>query len=113
MKKSFVTHNDDENIQIEGSCLQGYVDISYSDLVEIFGKPYLYNLETGDKVDAEWRIKFDDKTIATIYNYKDGHVYCGDDGNNVEDIRDWHIGGTSSKSYEMVFKCLRKEEEYK
>lgn len=90
-----------------GSSLQGTVEVSYKRLVEVFGEHK--DLHDDYKSDAEWWIKFGDGTFATIYNWKDGKNYNGDDGMEVEDITDWHIGGADSKSVEMVYKALGKE----
>ena len=76
---------------INGTCLQGYINTSYRDLVECFGEPHCDG--DGYKVDAEWMLRFEDGTVATIYNWKDGKNYCGEDGLAVEDITEWHIGG--------------------
>lgn len=88
-----------------GGCLQGYIDISYAELVERLGE----SGETdGYKTDAEWSIRFEDGTGATIYNYKTGKNYLGAEGEDVEDIRDWHIGGDSQKSVEKVYELFEK-----
>lgn len=77
-----------------GGCLNGYLDISYAKLVELLGEPNA----GGDmyKTDAEWAIEFDGDHFS-IYNYKDGKNYLGGDGLDVEDIRDWHIGGNNKE----------------
>jgi hypothetical protein len=93
----FVTHNE-EDIDMS-SCLQGYVKTTYSHLCELFGKP---TDGDGCKVDAEWVIKFEDETVATIYNWKDGKNYNGDSGMNVEEITDWHIGGKDKESVARI-----------
>lgn len=79
------------NFDINMSCLQGYVNTTYADLVACFGEPVASYDDY--KCDAEWNIKFADGVVVTIYNYKDGKNYCGEDGLAVEDITDWHIGG--------------------
>tara|TARA_R100001463_G_scaffold110379_2_gene165125 strand:+ start:120 stop:653 length:534 start_codon:yes stop_codon:yes gene_type:complete len=90
--------------EIDGTSLQGYMDISFDEIEEILGKPNM----TGDpyKVDAEWGIKFSDGTVATIYNYKTGRRYLGNEGLDVRDIRDWHIGGRNKSVVERVCKLL-------
>ena len=91
--------------EIDGCSLQGYMDISFDEIEEILGKP---NME-GDpyKVDAEWGIRFKGTgEVATIYNYKTGRRYLGDEGLDVRDIRDWHIGGHSKKIVARVCKLL-------
>jgi len=96
---SFITHNQDDNICINGTHLQGYVDTSYQRIVSVFGEPC-----TGDgyKVDAEWEVRFNDGSVATIYNWKDGKNYCGSMGLELDEIRDWHIGGHDKAVVERV-----------
>jgi hypothetical protein len=84
----------DKEIDVNGTCYMGVISADYSLLVERFGEP-------GDsfdnyKSDAEWYIEFEDGTVATIYNWKDGKNYCGKDGLPVESITDWHVGGRYS-----------------
>ena len=76
-----------------GTSLQGTVDISYAELVRIFGPPHSDG--DGEKVDAEWVLLLRSGRIATIYNYKTGKNYNGNEGQATEDITDWHIGGTT------------------
>lgn len=108
----YTTHATDPSIQVlfNGTCLQGNIDASYEDLVDLFGQP-----TNGDnyKVDAEWYIKFSDGTIASIYNWKDGKNYNGDEGMETEQIRDWHIGGFDKKSGEHVQIALELHREQK
>ena len=76
--------------EVYGTSLMGYIEASYAKIVSIFGIP-----DDGDgyKVDAKWGIKLTSGHIATIYNYKDGKNYNGEEGTDVELITDWHIGG--------------------
>ena len=99
---NFKTHNE-KHISAVGTCLQGYVDADYNDLVRLFGQP-----TTGDKykTDAEWLIEFDTGFVATIYNYKDGRNYLGADGIPTEQIRDWHVGGASNLVVGLVQSAL-------
>ena len=96
---SFVTHNQDNSIKVNGTHLQGYVDVSYERLVSLFGEPHCGD---GYKVDAEWEIRFDDGLVATIYNYKNGKNYCGSMGLELDEISDWHIGGHDKAVVERV-----------
>lgn len=86
---NYQTHND-TGVNTNMTHLQGYVDVSYHELLDKFGEPTV-----GDeyKIDAEWEILFDDGKVGTIYNWKDGKNYNGASGMDVEDITDWHIGG--------------------
>lgn len=74
-----------------GGSFIGYLYISYADLVETLGLPNAPN--DGYKTDAEWAVELDDGTKVSIYNYKDGKNYNGDEGDDVENITLWHIGG--------------------
>jgi hypothetical protein len=95
---NYKTHNQSE-IEYNFTCLQGHVDAGYKELVNLFGKP-----TGGDKhkVDAEWVLLFDDGMVATIYNYKNGKNYNGEDGLATEKIRDWHVGGHDQKVVDRV-----------
>ena len=94
----------DLNVDNVGGCLQGEVKANFKDLVRVFGENY----HNGDdyKCDAEWIIKFEDGVIASIYNWKDGHNYCGEEGLDVEDITCWHIGGMDKRCVANVAKVL-------
>ena len=98
----FVTHNQTE-IAIGGTSFKGYITADYTKLVAVFGTP-----TTGDeyKVDAEWKITFADGTVATIYNWKNGKNYLGDDGVDAVDITNWHVGGKSQTAYDYVVEAL-------
>ena len=95
---SFVTHNN-ADISINGTCLQGCIKASFSELRKLFGEP---TDGDGYKVDAEWDIRFDDGTVASVYNWKDGPNYCGESGTPVQDIGEWHVGGESKKALDSV-----------
>jgi len=94
------THND-EKIEILNSHLIGTLNITYNELVCIFGQPRM--LLSGDyKVDVEWRIQLDNFHTFTIYNWKNGKKYCGDSGLDVEDIKHWNIGGYRTSSCDIL-----------
>ena len=90
-------------IILNGTSLQGYVGTTYKKLVDTFGEP---TGNDGYKTDAEWDLVFEDGTVASIYNYKDGKNYNGDDGVDVENITDWHIGGYNKLAVERVTELL-------
>ena len=91
----------------ESTCLQGEVNTTYDKLKDLFGKP---SFDTGDpyeKVQTEWCIEgkvfFKDEygevdneyVNATVYNWKTG-------GSTPIGEYDWHIGGSSYDSVELV-----------
>jgi hypothetical protein len=89
----------------DGTFLQGCFTMPYDKMVERLGKP---DLDGTDKTDAEWLIEFDDGTVATIYNWKNGKNYCGANGLNVEDMRDWNVGGKIYQAYNNVLEIFGK-----
>ena len=103
---NFKTHND-YALTALGTSLQGHINCSYKRLVEVFGEPYKGSYKT----DAEWIIHFENDFIATIYNYKDGKNYCGKDGLEKSQITDWHIGGDSTESFDLIESILFHEED--
>lgn len=73
-----------------GSSLAGYIKVAYAKLVDLLGQPNAGN--DGYKTDAEWELTINGK-VLTIYNYKDGVNYNGEeDGIPLASITDWHIG---------------------
>ena len=84
------------NINMTG--LKGEFPITFSELVEIFGAPdYGPNCDL-DKTTCEWRLQFEDGTIASIYDYKVGYTPMGE--------YEWHIGGHDTKAYTHVVDCI-------
>ena len=100
----YQTHRD-IIIETEGSFFQGYIGADYVDLFNLINSPLM-----GDayKVDAEWNIKFEDGTVATIYNWKNGKNYLGDSGLKVHEMREWHVGGFSKVALLHVAKVMNK-----
>jgi hypothetical protein len=102
----FTTHANTSNAKaINGTHLQGHINCSYDRITEAFG----YQLSEGFddyKSDAEWHIFFNDGTVATIYNYKNGRNYLGDAGKYPEEITYWNIGGHDQKAVEKVMRVL-------
>lgn len=102
---SYKTHND-TRLDMSGTCLQGHCPAitSYCDLLVLFGAPHIGD---GYKVQAEWCILFADGTRATIYDWKQGASYNGDDYDGNKDPKDltgsdWHIGGDNVGAADKV-----------
>lgn len=92
----FETHNQNSDIQIVCSSYQGQMHASFDDLVAIFGQPLNGDC---DKVQVEWHLKFEDGTVATIYDWK---RY----GTKPEDVTVWNIGGFNSTAARYVREAL-------
>jgi hypothetical protein len=107
---NYTTHNTEwRTIKTSMSSLRGCIEVSYADLVKAFGEP----MEDGFddyKSDAEWEILFEDGTVATIYNYKNGVNYCGESGTPTEQITDWHVGGFNENAVERIQEVLKQTE---
>ena len=99
----YKTHNEIE-INVNMSHGQGGVESSYTDLLLAFGLP---GEADGYKIDAEWELLFDDGTIATLYNWKNGKNYNDNgEGDETEDITDWNIGGFDKESVDRILSVL-------
>tara|TARA_B100000519_G_C14012167_1_gene329281 strand:+ start:184 stop:561 length:378 start_codon:yes stop_codon:yes gene_type:complete len=94
-KKEYILFASQNNhIGTNGTFNQGDIVIEYDKLVEVLGEP----LEGHDlKTQCEWVIEFNPKNsprqIATIYDWKLGKQYLGDEGTDKENIKYWHVGG--------------------
>jgi len=71
-----------EQGEIRFSSLQGYITITYGELVEKLGPPH--DTDIDGKVQAEWRLMVSGAP-CTIYDYK--HL------GGLHTVKDWHIGG--------------------
>lgn len=90
---------------VSGTHLQGEMIISYDSLVHLFGQPLDGD---GYKTQAEWVIQFEDGTVATIYDWKLGACYLGEDeGIPAMEVDSWHIGGRSQHAYNLVVETCK------
>lgn len=101
----YQTHNQTE-IQIGGTSLRGHIVITYDALYAVFGRPMGGD---GYKTDIEWAIRFKDDVVATIYNWKNGPAYLGDDGTPVHEITEWNVGGHTTAAVDLVVSTLQQE----
>ena len=74
--------------------LKGEFPITFAELVEIFGRPNYGPNADLDKTTCEWNLKFEDGTIATIYDYKTSRTPMGE--------YEWHIGGHDTLAYTHI-----------
>jgi hypothetical protein len=86
-----ITFENNPRVSINGTCLQGYIETTYDELVKVFGKP----TELGDyKITVEWILQFSDGTVASIYDWKLSETPMG--------VYNWHIGGKSQHAVNLV-----------
>lgn len=90
----------------DGTSFCGYVLSTYEQLLQAFGEP----TSSGDgyKIDVEWIVDTP-HGVATIYNYKNGRAYMGEEGLGLDQIFEWHVGSKNNKSYEWVKQKLQKQ----
>lgn len=70
-----------------GTSLRGYVTTTRLVLEEAFGEPEFYG--EGGKVTVEWMIRFEDGSVATIYDWK-----RYEEGTPaMTEVIEWNIGG--------------------
>lgn len=105
-----VRYDNNDGVSITGTSLQGKIETTYDELVEIFGEPTYDAEDSGDgKVSAEWTIEFiveiegqyeiyEDCVTATIYDWKESSTPMGK--------HNWHIGGTDYSSVECVYQAI-------
>jgi hypothetical protein len=85
-----------------GTCLQGTLRIGYDEIMQVMNKHNIQAHKGSDdgKTDVNWYGKFSDGRIFTIYNWKNGKAYLGDQGLDIQRIRDWHVGGKEVTTYQ-------------
>jgi hypothetical protein len=93
------------DINTSGTCLQGYINAGYDEITSAFGYPLSVDF-LDNKVDAEWDIEFEDGTVATIYNWKNGKSYLGAEGLHLCDIKQWNIGGYDKSAVDKVLNAI-------
>ena len=102
--RTFKTHNDIDGFFTSGTHLQGHITCNYEDIVKAFGQP---NESDGYKSDAGWDIKWNDGTLSTIYNWKNGNNY-NSDGTRTESIVEWNVGGKEIKALHYVLRQIKR-----
>ena len=105
----------DDMIDYEGVSLQGYVESTYDDLVEVFGDPTLGE----DMSDAKWILQFkvpieegesysEDVDYVTATRHK---IDEWDDDNIPDGIYRWHVSGFDDDATHCVRKLLGIDDE--
>lgn len=84
--------------KVDGTSLKGYVTTTFNKLVAAFGEPCVHLAPSQyEKVTIEWKLRFTNGVIATIYDWKGyGWQPTGD----VE--YEWKIGSYSSQAVALV-----------
>lgn len=100
----FIT-SQQQPIDTAGTHLIGVVVASYDMIKTAFGNPC--GAFDDYKTQVEWAIQFEDGTIATIYDWKEGDCYHGEGkGTHFSKVTEWHIGGFNGKAELRVLEVL-------
>jgi len=91
------------------SSKKGEISATFDKLTSVFGEPTQQSYEFGEKSDCEWVIEWDDGMVGTIYNWKNGKSYMGEDGLEIQDITDWCIGGHQDTVVDRINNLLTAE----
>jgi hypothetical protein len=79
-----------------GGHLVGYVETTYAKLVECFGPPPPSGPER--KITAMWQIAFEDGTVASVYDWKEGKTPI--------QAYDWSVSGENNEAVLRVAEAL-------
>lgn len=86
------------NVNTNGTRLQGHLDITFQELNIILGKPYQTN---NGKTQVEWVIEgelYGKRVVAVIYDWKASK--------SPDYITDWHIAGFNDTAVALVRKIF-------
>ena len=99
-----IRYINDMRTDSNGTSGKGGFVCKYETLVKVLGEP----LKGSDdfKTQAEWNIEYKDGTITTIYDWKQGKGYLGEQGIEPEDVVEWNVGG-NNPSKEMTMEHLK------
>ena len=66
------------------------------------------------KKEGEWFLYFEGGQLSYKSNWKNGKRYCGEeDGLEVQDIKEWHIGGKRRYAVDLVHDAIKNYKEKK
>lgn len=87
--------------EVNGTSLKGYIKATLEQLYDAFDDAHIFRPNSLEKVQIEWRLKFEDGTIATIYDWKkNGYIPYSDE------LVEWNIGGHTSEAVNLVRQAL-------
>ena len=87
--KNFKVLSNEETAS-SGTSLQGYINATYSQLLEALGKPTYDEPSGDDKVQVEWVVEFND-VVFTIYDWKTGSREYTEN-----ELKTFNVGGNTS-----------------
>ena len=91
----------EKTTNIGGTYLRGYIKATYEQLLNTFGPPHMDQCDNY-KTDVEWAFEFADGTVATLYNWKNGKNYLGNEGSELKDMFTWNVGGRNERAVTKI-----------
>src|SRR5687767_12636458 len=93
-------------LEYDGGSKTNSLSIPYLKMVQVLGEP-IKNTESGFpdddyKVDVCWGFK-SDKGVVSIWNYKNGPAYLGDEDVKLEDIDYFSVYVTDQELFQSIF----------
>ena len=85
--------------------LVGYMVATRQHIESVFGQPTYDKLSDDTKVTTEWVIRFDDGTIARIYDYKRYEQGAP----KLDEVYEWHIGSSTNTAVPLVGSAILKD----
>jgi hypothetical protein len=61
------------------------------------------------KTDVEWHLKDTSGDVVAIYNYKDGKNYLGQEGLEMWQLTNWHVGAHSKQAANRIIGYIREQ----
>jgi hypothetical protein len=100
-----MTFTSGAHVDTDGTSLQGYLPTTttYQQLVDIFGLPEIgpgpIDFKIRDKTTCSWSLRFEDGTVATIYDWKMFKTPRGG--------YPWCVGGFSKRAFDLVEQAMK------
>ena len=88
----------DDDANIDGTSLKGYVHAKYKELESLFGKPLDSD---GFKVSGEWGFTGEDGSVFRVYDYKQTELYDSElpsvkKFRDSDEVMEFNVGGRYS-----------------
>ncbi len=97
MTQGFTTADLDD---LDGTHRVGYITTTRGVIEDVFDPPSPQTSDP-DKVTAEWPLRFDDGTVASIYDYRRASAP------HMREVCEWNVGGHGEDAMRCVEAALR------
>ena len=88
------------DVTLFGTGKVGEIEATFDELQRVFGAPEITPAGDGDgKTRANWWLRSDDGTVASIYDWKESTP--------LEALTTWHVGGRTHEALAHVLQALK------